>query len=104
MDTKRAYSEQLESEAGWSYKFLQLDSPMGSVKVLADNACPDAYAYLLQLDTWHIKSLGKLTQLVDEDGLVLFRVYNQDAFEVRLAAYWNLYCDAPGRNGVAILP
>jgi hypothetical protein len=104
MDTKRAYSEQIESEAGWSYRTLQLDSPMGSCKVLADNACPDAYAYILQLDTWHIKSLGKLTQLVDEDGLVLFRVYNQDAFEVRLAAYWNLYCDAPGRNGVAILP
>jgi hypothetical protein len=104
MDSKRMYPEQLESEAGWSYKFLQLDSPMGSVKVLADNACPDTVAFILQLDTWHLKSLGKLTQLVDEDGLVLFRVYNQDAFEVRMAAYWNLYCDAPGRNGLAVLP
>ncbi len=104
LDTKRNYPEQLESEAGWSYKFLQLDSPMGSVKVLADNACPDTVAFILQLDTWHLKSLGKLTQLVDEDGLVLFRVGNQDAFEVRMAAYWNVYCDAPGRNGVAILP
>lgn len=104
MDSKRNYPEQLESEAGWSYKFLQLDSPMGSVKVLADNACPDTVAFILQLDTWHLKSLGKLTQLVDEDGLVLFRVSNQDAFEVRMAAYWNLYCDAPGRNGLAVLP
>ena len=103
-DSKRNYPTERKSQSGWGYASLWVDSPHGACEVVGDNAAPDDRAFVLQLDTWELKSLDKLIDLADEDGLQQIRVYNADAFETRLISYYNLICWKPANNGVISLP
>jgi len=85
-------------------KGIQLHGPMGPVTILADRYCPDGFAYLLQMDTWTLYSTGPAPAIVDEDGNVLLRSAATDGFDIRIAAYLNLGCRAPGKNVVMALP
>jgi hypothetical protein len=47
--------------------------------------------YLLTPHTWVLKSLGDAPHIDKAfDGLQMLRVYNQDAGEVRIRAFYNL--------------
>lgn len=80
-----------------SFKIL---GPAGVIEVFPDAYCPKGKAYLLTRSTWTIGSADPVPQFIDNDGSVLDRHASEDAFEIRLRAYWNLYCNAPGHNAV----
>lgn len=50
--------------------------------------------------TWKLRSLGKAPHLLTYglEGLEGLRVGNSDALEVRVGAYYNYTCNAPGWN------
>lgn len=81
-----------------------LSGPNGPMKVIPDQNCPAGYAFLLQMDTWKLKSLGEAVRLFDGDGLTMIRDPNGDNLLIRCFSYAQLSCRAPGWNGVVTLP
>lgn len=86
------------------FSALVLDGPNGPMKVIPDQNCPVGYAFLLQLDTWKLKSLGEAVRLFDGDGLTMIRDPNGDNLLIRCFSYGQLSCRAPGWNCVVTLP
>jgi len=93
-------------EAGVAVGFssLVLNGPNGAIKVIPDQNCPAGSAFLLQMDTWKLKSLGEAVRLFDGDGLTMIRDASADNLLVRCFSYAQLSCRAPGWNGVVTLP
>lgn len=72
------------------------------IDVIPDNACPNDRMFMLQTDTWAVRTIGNCPTLLDDvDGLVLLREAASDGYEVRAGYYGNLQCNAPGFNGSA---
>lgn len=85
------------------FQGIQINGPRGPIKVVPDMNCPPKYAYMLQLNTWQLASLGKAPTIFEADGLVSLRVSDADAVGVRVYYYAQLGCMAPGYNGVVKL-
>jgi hypothetical protein len=82
------------------FEAVSFMGPKGPIKVIADLNVPKGIGWMLQLDTWHLESLGEAPQILDEDGLVILRNSNADAYDVRIGYYANVTCEAPIWNGV----
>jgi len=80
------------------FRALRVNGPAGEIKVIPDQNCPFNRGYMLQLDTWVYKSLGKAIRIFDTDGLTMLRQQTADGVEVRAVYYSNLMCNAPGYN------
>jgi len=107
----------LEKSLGAKAQYISFDGPAkimfpgilingaaGQIKVFPDRSCPGKTAYLLQMDTWKLYSLGPAPHIAKyADGLEMLRVYNSDAAELRVVSYANLGCNAPGFNAVVQL-
>jgi len=86
------------------YPGILINGAAGQIKVFPDRSCPAKTAYLLQMDTWKLYSLGPAPHIAKyADGLEMLRVYNSDAAELRVVSYANLGCNAPGFNAVVSL-
>ena len=86
------------------YPGILINGAAGQIKVFPDRNCPAKTAYLLQMDTWKLYSLGPAPHIAKyADGLEMLRVYNSDAAELRVVSYANLGCNAPGFNAVVSL-
>lgn len=80
---------------------ILINGANGQIKVFPDRSCTAKTAYLLQMDTWKLYSLGDAPHIARyADGLEMLRVSNADAAEVRVVSYAQLGCNAPGWNGV----
>lgn len=80
-------------------KAIELATPNGTLNVIADPYCQTTVAWLLSPETWCTDSINELVQIVDEDvkGKML-RQASADGFEIRVASYYNHWCNAPGHN------
>jgi hypothetical protein len=86
------------------YPGILINGAAGQIKVFPDRSCPAKTAYLLQMDTWKLYSLGPAPHIAKyADGLEMLRVANSDAAELRVVSYSNLGCNAPGFNAVVQL-
>lgn len=84
---------------------ISFQSAYGKVTILADRSCPPQRAYCLTMNTWKLRSLGKVPHILTYgmEGLEGLRVGNADALEIRIGYYGNLICSAPGYNLVITL-
>jgi hypothetical protein len=80
------------------FRGILINGPRGPIKVVADQNCQANLAWMLQLDTWKLYSLGKAPQICDADGMKMLRDSTADSVEVRVAYYAQLGCRAPGYN------
>ena len=81
------------------YPGILINGAAGQIKVFPDRSCPAKTAFLLQMDTWKLYSLGPAPHIAKyADGLEMLRVYNSDAAELRVVSYAQLGCNAPGFN------
>ena len=85
------------------FEAIVIAGPNSKIKVIPDQNCPEDKAYLLQLDTWTLKSVGDAPMIVDLDGNKMLREPDADALRINCAYYAQLVCSAPGWNGVVIL-
>lgn len=85
------------------FKAVVIQGPEGEVKLIADRNCPFSKAYLLDMDTWVLKSLGKCPRINDTDGQKMLRQQTADGVEVRAVYRAQLGCTAPGKNIVVDL-
>lgn len=105
LGAKVEYVQIEHDEVEVAFEGIRFHSAYGVVTVLADRSCPAQTAYLLTMDTWQLRSLGKVPHILTYgmEGLEGLRVGNADALEVRIGQYCNLICNAPGRNMVVTL-
>lgn len=80
------------------FRGMLIHGPRGSIKVIADQNCPDNRAFMLSMSFWKLYSLGKAPKILDSDGLKFLRESNADAVEVRVGYYAQMGCRAPGYN------
>lgn len=88
-----------------SFKALQLQTPYGPIPVVPDRSAPGLSAYMLQSDSWCLRTTGKCPHVLTygAEGLTALRVGSADALEVRWGNYGSLICNAPGYSGVVSL-
>lgn len=91
----------LNAEIG--FRGIIINGPRGPIKVIPDQNCPSDKAFMLQLSSWKLYSLGKAVRVIDTDGLMMLRQSSSDGVEVRYGFYGNLGCRAPGYNCVVTL-
>jgi hypothetical protein len=80
------------------FQALRLYTPSGDVKVVPDRNCPSNRAFLIQLDTWMLGSIGPAVGILNYEGLEALRQASGDGIEVRVGFYGNVMCRAPGWN------
>lgn len=80
------------------FRGILINGPRGPIKVVPDQNCPSDRAFMLQLDTWKLYSLGKAPKILDSDGMKMLRDSAADSVEVRVGYYAQLGCNAPGFN------
>jgi|CXWL01.1.fsa_nt_gi Cu/Zn superoxide dismutase len=85
-------------DANISFDSVQMWTAAGAITVVPDHNCPKGVAYLLDLDTWKLHSIGAAPRIIQTDGLRVLRNSGTDSVEVRCGYYGNLVCYAPGSN------
>jgi len=105
LGAKVQYVQVNHDEVEVAFEGITFQSAYGRVTVLADRSCPAKTAYLLTMDTWKFRSIGKAPKILTYgmEGLEGLRVGNADALEIRIGYYGNVTCRAPGRNAVVTL-
>ena len=99
----------LEKSLGAKAQYVTMQGPaeiaFPGIRINGANGQINVFpAFLLQMDTWKLYSLGDAPHIARyADGLEMLRVSNDDAAEVRVVAYSQLGCVAPGWNGVITL-
>lgn len=94
----------MQGPAEIAFPGILINGANGQIKVFPDRSCPAKTAFLLQMDTWKLYSLGDAPHIARyADGLEMLRVSTADAAEVRVVSYAQLGCVAPGWNGVVQL-
>jgi hypothetical protein len=105
LGAKVQYVQVKHDEVEVAFEGITFQSAYGRVTVLADRSCPPQTAYVLTMNTWKLRSLGKVPHILTYglEGLEGLRVGNADALEIRIGYYGNLICSAPGWNMVVQL-
>lgn len=105
LGAKVQYVDVRHEEADIAFAGIRVHAPYGPITVIPDRNCPSQTAYLLQMDTLKLRSLGKAPHVLTYglEGLEGLRVGNADALEIRIGYYANLTCNAPGWNCVITL-
>ena len=98
LGSKVVYDKVSSDDADVGFQALSIIGPKGPIKIVADQNCTPNVAYLLQMDTWTLNSLGAAPHILDLDGNRMLREAGDDAYEVRVGFYGNLACTAPGYN------
>lgn len=93
-----------EADVKVGFTGLSLNGANGVIKVVPDQNCPAGTAFILQMDTWKLKSLGEAVRLFNADGLTMIRDASSDSLLVRCFSYAQMSCRAPGFNARVILP
>ena len=89
----------MKGPADIAFRGIMVNGANSMIKVFPDRNCQPQKAYLLQMNSWTLNSLGDAPQILRYgDGLEMLRVANADAGEVRIGYYANLACNAPGYN------
>lgn len=105
LGAKVQYVDVKHEEADIAFAGIRVHAPYGPITVIPDRNCPSKTAYLLQMDTLKMRSLGKVPHILTYglEGLEGLRVGNADALEIRIGYYGNLICNAPVWNAVVPL-
>lgn len=105
LGSKVQYVDVKHDEADIAFAGIRIHAPYGPITVIPDRNCPSFTAYLLQMDVWKFRSLGRAPHVLTYglEGLEGIRVGNADALEIRIGFYGNLICSAPGWNCVITL-
>lgn len=100
LGSKVQYVDVKHEEADIAFAGIRVHAPYGPITVIPDRNCPAQTAFLLQMDTWKLRSLGKAPHILTYglEGLEGLRVGTADALEIRIGYYANLICNAPGWN------
>lgn len=95
---RRRY-ENDDASAVMGFSSLKLAGPTGMIDIYSDHNCQAGTAWMLQKDTWELRTIGSAPRILDFDGLKGIREQSADGVEYRWGFYGNMICHAPGWNG-----
>lgn len=101
----RGYRMEDGGEGKFSRPTLVMASPGGPVMIKAGPYVPESGAWLLDMDTWALHTLGALPHIIDDDGNTALRVQSlsggsiEDSIEMRFRWMCQLVCTNPFANG-----
>jgi hypothetical protein len=72
----------------------------GDMKAISDPQVEPGTFYMLDSSLWWLATLNGVPHLDTADGMAARREANSDSQEIRWRAWYQLICDAPGRNMV----
>jgi len=98
MGSRVRYTSAKARDVDIGFNALSVQGPNAEIRILPDQNCPSDVAYMLQMDTWSLNSLGGAPHILDLDGNRVLRQASEDAYEVRIGFYGNMACNAPGWN------
>jgi hypothetical protein len=100
LGAKVQYVDIKHQEADVAFEGIRFHSAYGYLTVYADRNQLPQQALCLTMDTFKLRSLDKAPHILTYglEGLEGLRVGNSDALEVRVGAYYNYTCNAPGWN------
>ena len=98
LGSKVVYSEAKARDIDIGFAGIDVRGPRGTIKVIPDQNCQPNVAWMLQLDTWSLNTLGEAPMFLDLDGNRMLRESGDDAYEIRLGYYGQIACNAPGYN------
>jgi hypothetical protein len=98
LGSKVVYDEAKARDVDIGFAAISLRGPRGTIKIVPDQNCQPNVAWMLQLDTWSLNTLGEAPMFLDLDNNRMLRENGADAYEVRLGYYGNVACNAPGYN------
>lgn len=100
LGAKVQYVDIKHQEADVAFEGIRFHSAYGYLTVYADRNATALQGLCLTMDTWKLRSLDKAPHILTYglEGLEGLRVGNADALEVRVGAYYNYTCNAPGWN------
>ena len=78
---------------------IYIRTPNGSLELTADDYCPSNTCFVgnIEASGLHFEGLTKkMFDVVDQDGATIMRVGDTNDFEMRMVAYPELICQAPG--------
>lgn len=87
------------SQAGIGFRGIKIVSGKKPITILSDLTCKSERLWMMQSETWKLRSLKKSIRLLEQDGLKSLRQSNADGQEVRIGGYKQFTCEAPGYNG-----
>ena len=94
----------LPETAEFGFRSIMLQADHGMVQVVSDRNSPVNVAFMLQLDTWVLASLGEAPKILEGLNQRFIWDANADSVEIRTGYYAQLGCVAPGYNGRITLP
>ncbi len=105
LGAKVQYVDVKHEEADIAFAGIKIHAPYGPITIIPDRNCPSQTAYILSMENWKLRSLGKAPHVLTYglEGLEGLRVGTADALEIRIGYYANLICNAPGWNVVVSL-
>jgi hypothetical protein len=86
-----------------SYKGYVIQGDYGPIEVVAGNKCQSNIAWLMQMDTWLLASLGPCVRFDDTDGNRILRRATASGVESRIVSWAQLGCKGPAYNGQTLL-
>ncbi len=99
LGARREFVDWTSEDGVIGFRGVKIQGPAGPIECFADRNCQAATAYLVQMNTWTLYSLGAVPKIFKYgDGLEMLRLGNADASEVRVGYYANMGCRAPGWN------
>jgi hypothetical protein len=101
LGSKVQYVNVKASDVDVGFEGIRVHGTKGPIQVVPDQNCQADRFYMLQLDTWALYSLGMAPKLFKGDSLDMLRSPTADALDLRVLAYLEMGCVAPGYNGVA---
>ncbi len=99
LGSKIQYIDEKLGEIG--FRGVQINGANSIISVFPDRSCPDGVFYLLEMDSWCLRSQNPAPHILKYmDEIEILRVPGQDAAELRVGSYMQMYCNRPGHNGV----
>jgi hypothetical protein len=96
LEGQKVYDGQIKgSTAGVSFKSVQIAGSRGPVDIMEDPYTQQGKCKITRKAAWKFHTLGPLSQIADFDDNQFLRVASDDAYEVRVATYGNMYTDRP---------
>lgn len=77
------------------FNALMIQGDAGDIAVVSDPVCPYDVAWMVNLDSFCLYSLGDFPGLLKEDGSEIQRLSNADAYEARIGGYAEVGCSSP---------
>lgn len=98
LGSKCIYETVDSTDGDIGFRALQIEGPDGTIKVFSDVNVPRGRFFMLDMETWRLRSAKGVPRLLDDDGFKMLREAAADGYQWRMGGYFNYANEAPGLN------